>query len=200
VERPIKPLLRLGAVALVASGLLTGCGGTRQDHAEPSGTFKVRVVKASFPAHQHIADSTLMRVVVRNTDTRTLPDVAVSILSDTPGDTAGGFYAKNTEPGLADASRGVWLVDQGPRGGDTAYVSTWALGPLPAGRTRTFEWHVTPVVAGTHTVRYRVAPGLNGKARIDHGEPTTGTFKVQVSAKPAEATVNPATGAVEKTS
>src|SRR5690348_10147104 len=47
-----RTVTALGAVALVAAG----CGsGTRQDASEPLGTFKVDVVKASFPAKQRLA-------------------------------------------------------------------------------------------------------------------------------------------------
>ena len=42
-----------------------------------------------------------------------------------------------------------------PGGGQTAYVNTWALGPLAPGRTQTFGWQVVPVKAGAHTVHYR---------------------------------------------
>jgi hypothetical protein len=63
-------------------------------------------------------------------------------------------------------------------------------------------WRVTPVVAGSHTLRYRVAAGLNGKAKAqtaDGGEPA-GVFRVNVSSKPPNATVDPATGKVVQSS
>ena len=184
--------------AVVAASLAAGCGGgERQDANEPSGAFKVDVVKATFPKQQRLSQTAVMRIVVRNADTRTIPDVAVSVLSDDPKG-GGGFATRSAEPGLADPSRNLWIVDRGPRGGDTAYVSTWALGPLPAGRSRTFEWHVTPVVAGAHTVRWRVAAGLDGKARAqtEGGHEAAGTIPVTVLSKPAAATVDPKTGDV----
>jgi hypothetical protein len=184
------------AVALTA-GSVAGCGGgERQDENEPSGTFKVDA-HASFPKRQRLSDSATMRVVVRNTGTRTIPNVAVTILSD-DAKGGGGFTTRAETAGLADPTRQLWIVDRGPRGGDTAYVSTWALGPLPSGRTRSFVWHVTPVVAGSHTVRWRVAAGLNGKARAqtDAGREAAGTIRVNVSRKPAAVTVDPKTGDV----
>jgi hypothetical protein len=198
VEGSRRNLLATTVAAAVAASLVAGCGGgMRQDANEPTGTFKVDVVKASFPKQQRIAKATTMRITVRNADTRTIPDVAVSVLSEDPTG-GGGFNTRSDQPGLADPTRQLWIVDKGPSGGDTAYVSTWALGALPAGQSRTFEWHVTPVVAGSHTLRWRVAAGLNGNARAqtEGGQAATGTFPVTVSSKPAAVTVDPKTGDV----
>jgi hypothetical protein len=192
-------LLATTVAAITAAGLTAGCGGgQRQDANEPSATFKVDVVKASFSPQQRLSDDAVMRIVVRNADRRTIPDVAVTVTSEDDAKGGAGFTTRSSAPGLADPTRQLWIVDKGPRGGDTAYVSTWALGPLPAGRTRTFEWHVTPVVAGTHTLRWHVAAGLNGKAiaRTTAGRDAEGIFRVNVSSKPAAVTVDPKTGDV----
>ncbi|MCW2996584.1 MAG: hypothetical protein JWN65_133, partial [Solirubrobacterales bacterium] len=92
----------------------------------------------------------------------------------------------------------VWIVDDGPLGGGTAYTNTWALGALKAGETKRFVWKVTPVQAGSHEVRFRVAAGLNGKAKAQAqgGKVPEGSFDVTISPKPAQATVDPETGAV----
>src|SRR4051794_26220015 len=177
--------------ALCALGV-TGCGGgERQDKNEPSGDFDVRVVPASFPTSQHIADQSRMRISVRNTGQEALPNVAVTVH---------GFTRRDTQPGLADPSKPVWIVDRGPKGGDTAYVGTWALGRLPAGQTRVFEWRVTPIQPGLYKVSYEIAAGLNGKAKARgaSGGPPGGRFTVRVSGKPPQARVNPETGAVER--
>lgn len=168
-----------------------GCGGgERQDANEPSGEFPVDVVTASFPKSQRIAAKATMRITVRNTGDREIPNPAVTIDS---------FTKVSEQAGLADSSRPVWIVQTGPRGGDTAYVNTWAVGrPLPPGATRTFEWNVTPVVPGTRTVRWTVAAGLSGKARArtESGDKPQGKFTVNVSGEPADAKVDPTTGAV----
>jgi hypothetical protein len=193
-------LLATCVAASTAAGLVAGCGGgERQDANEPSGTFAVDVVKASFTPKQRLADSAVMRIVVRNADSKTIPNVAVTVTNDDDDAKGGaGFTTRSTSPDLADPTRQLWIVDRGPHGGDTAYVSTWALGPLAAGRTKVFEWHVTPVVAGTHTLRWHVAAGLNGKAiaRTKDGQDPAGTFRVDVSRKPAAVTVDPKTGDV----
>jgi hypothetical protein len=183
--------------AIIAVGFVAGCGGgERQDANEPSGTFKVKVLKASFPPHQRLAHSATMRVVVRNDSGETIPNVAVTISSDDDAKGGAGFTTRSTAPDLADPTRQLWIVDRGPHGGDTAYVSTWALGALAAGKTQTFEWHVTPVVAGTHVLRWHVAAGLNGKAvaRTANGQDPAGIFRVRVASKPAPVTVDPKTG------
>lgn len=177
-------------IILGLTGAFAGCGGgERQDANEPDRNFDVRVVQASFPAAQKIAEGTRMRIAVRNSGDRAIPNVAVTI---------DGFSSASQEPGLADPNRPVWIIDQGPRGGDTAYVGTWALGRVEPGRTRTFSWQVTPVVPGRHVVKFSVAAGLNGKAKAQAagGGRAAGRFDVEVSGKPSDSRVDPSTGAV----
>ena len=182
--------LRLSTVGTLLALAVAGCGGGEsQDKNEPSGTFDVAVVKGSFPTSQHVARQSRMRIAIRNAGQKTIPNVAVTVK---------GFTHRDTQQGLADANRPVWIVDRGPHGGDTAYVGTWALGALQPGRTRTFEWRVTPIRAGHYDVRYEIAAGLDGKAKArtkDGGRPS-GSFSVDVSGKPADARVDPATGKV----
>jgi len=182
--------LRLGMVGALFAFVVGGCGGgDRQDKNEPSGTFGVQVVRDSFPLSQHIARQSRLRILVRNSGQKTIPNLAVTVK---------GFSEADPQKGLADSSRPVWIIDRWPKGGDTAYVGTWALGSLAPGATRTFEWRVTPIKAGLHDVRYEVAAGLNGKAKAETsgGDKPTGSFTVRVSGKPADARVNPATGQV----
>jgi hypothetical protein len=179
----------LGVLAVLG---VAGCGGgERQDANEPSGTFDVRVVNASFPKAQHIAAPARMKIAVRNTGSKAIPNVAVTVK---------GFTRRDTQPGLADPTKPVFIVDSGPKGGDTAYVGTWALGKLGAGSTRTFEWRVTPIQPGRYHVSYEVAAGLDGKAKARGagGGPPSGSFNVLVSSRPPQSKVNPDTGAVER--
>jgi hypothetical protein len=186
--------------------MLAGCGGTRLDAHEPKGSYDMAVVHASFPTAQAVARPATLDLQVRNTGTRTVPNVAVSVDS---------FNYRSTFPGNADPVRPLWVIEQGPgaiakpkveteevsTGGNatTVYVNTWALGPLPAGQTRTFSWRVVPVTGGTHTVHYRLAAGLAGKARAQaaQGSSIEGQFTVDIAGKPAARHVNPATGQVE---
>lgn len=176
---------------LVVPALAAGCGGgTRQDANEPSGTFTVDVVSARFPAKQRLARQERMVVEVRNADTRTIPNLAVTLEP--------GFSVRSPRQDLADPERPVWIVDDAPVGGETAYTNTWALGALRAGQTRRFVWKVTPVRAGSHRVRFRLAAGLDGKAkaRAPGGRTAGGSFDVTISSKPAQARVDPETGRV----
>jgi hypothetical protein len=183
---------------VVAAGLgalaLAGCGGgTRQDANEPSATYTVNVVKASFPQSQRIAGQVRMDITVNNAGGKSIPNIAVTIEGADGAAPAQAFGANDPQVGLADTSRPIWIVDRGPHGGDTAYVNTWTLGRLRPHQEATFTWYVTPTVAGTHTVRYRVAAGLNGKAKaqLAGGGAPAGTFTVAVSAKPAGVKVSP---------
>jgi hypothetical protein len=174
----LLPLCALGA----------GCGGgERQDKNEPSGNFSVEVAKASFPAQQSLAEPTELSIVVRNTDSKPLPDVAVTVDS---------FTKASEQTGLADPQRPVWIVDRGPVGGETAYVSTWALGALAPGQSKTFTWKVTAIQSGTHEVSYKVSPGLDGKAKVADASAAAGKFSVRISDRPAQARVDPETGEV----
>jgi hypothetical protein len=176
--------------AMVAGLAVAGCGGgPRQDANEPSGTFRVDVVRASFPTKQRLAKSARMVITVRNSGNKTVPNLAVTVSS---------FASRSEQAGLADPSRAVWIIDEGPRGGDTAYVNTWALGSLAPGSTRRFVWRVTAVQPGTHTVKWQVAAGLNGKAKaaMSDNRAPEGSFTVDVFDRPAQSRVDPATGKV----
>jgi hypothetical protein len=98
------------------------------------------------------------------------------------------FSYESQQPGLADPERPIWIIDDPPRGGTTAYVDTWALGHLRPHETKTFRWGVTAVRAGTYKVDYQVAAGLNGNAKVRRAG-TTGTFQVNVTHQPSQACV-----------
>lgn len=182
------------AASLVA---LAGCGGgERQDENEPEGTYRVEVVEARFPGAQKLAKRSTLRVEVRNADTETIPNIAVTVR---------GFDQRVEGEDLADPERPVFVVNgepeeigglpesraQAPRGGDTAYVDTWALGKLPPGESRVFEWSVTAVEAGPYRVTYEVSAGLDGKAKAvtAAGQKPTGVFIGTIDDTPPDARV-----------
>jgi hypothetical protein len=175
--------------ATLAALVAAGCGGgERQDAGEKAGTYEVAAV-AHFAPKQRVADPELFVVDVRNTGRETVPNVAVTVSS---------FSARSEEADLADAQRPAWVIDREPRGGATAYVNTWALGPLAPGRAKRFVWRVVAVAPGTHTVKWQVAAGLNGKAKatLAGNRVPAGQFTVDVSDAPANLRVDPATGEV----
>ncbi|HEY1457377.1 MAG TPA: hypothetical protein VGF15_02560 [Solirubrobacteraceae bacterium] len=194
----------LGAGLLaVFCALVSGCGQTHQDASEPRGDFSVSIVKASFPAKQAISRATSLRLEIRNTGSRTIPNLAITVNS---------FGYRSEYPKLAANERPVWIVDQGPGaipsstvktvpfdspGSDvTATSNTWVAGAVPAGQTRTFVWMVTPVKAGLHTLSYRVAGGLSGKAhaQLSSTQAPIGHFSVNVASQPPITHVDPNTG------
>lgn len=205
-----------GSLAAIAVTLaVAGCGGNmRQDAGEPSGKFPVRVTAARFPTAQTLSQHTHLVIAVRNSGSKTIPNLAVTICNvscsatSQPGSGSGSgaqAFAENLDQAdLANPSRPVWIVDTppghceyscaqgGPGGAVTAYANTWALGPLRPGDTAKFDWGVTAVKPGRHVVSYVVAAGLNDKARAvtNRGSSPQGSFKVKISNAPAQAYVN----------
>jgi hypothetical protein len=191
--------------ACAASLPLAACGGgDKQDADEPSGNFSVQVTRASFPKQQRLAKTALMAIAVRNVGKDDLPTVAVTLRSGGGGSGAPGagvdaFSYRSTETGLQDPTRPIWIVDRGPRqvmsqgpgGGVTAYVGTWALGTLKPGQTKTFLWAVTPVRTGNYRVGWTVSAGLNGTARakLPNGRIPRGGFPVSIDGTPAQTQV-----------
>lgn len=178
---------------VVTTVLVAGCGsGPRQDADEPSGSYKLEVAAAKFPASQSIAQDSRMIVTVRNDDTKAAPNVAVTVETDPSkaGQGTVAFGQRVDDSRLSDNARPVWIVNEGPPGGDSAATNTWALGRLGAGETKTFTWKVTAVEAGSYTLRYRISPGLAGKAKLASGGRTDGLFKVTIDDKPVPARVN----------
>jgi hypothetical protein len=185
----MRSLVAMAALAV----LVAGCGGApRQDEDEPEGTWRLEVADARFPASQSIAESSTMEVQVRNADSKAAPNVAVTVETDPskPGSGTVAFGQRVDDPRLADPERPVWVVDEGPEGGDSAATNTWALGRLEAGQTKTFRWKVTAVQPGSYTIKYRISPGLDGKARLAGGGRTDGSFQVRIDDKPVPARVD----------
>jgi len=180
------------AAATAATVLLGACGGgdERRDAGAPDGTYTVAVERRSFPARQRLAQSAALVLTVRNAGDQAIPELAVTVHGFR--DRAGG--SRDADPG-----RDVWIVDEAPGSAATAFEDTWASGRLGVGRAATLRWRVTPVVAGTHTLRYEIAPAPAGgaRARPGGGEPS-GALRVRVSDRPARARVDPRSGEVRR--
>jgi hypothetical protein len=191
-----RPIVRGATAAAVAVALaLAGCGGSDGSQDEQSITYSVAIPVRSFPARQRLAEHVRLRIDVRNEGTRAIPNVAVTISS---GGAAGGtaveaFGSSLEGKGLASHSRPVWVVDDGPVSGDTAYANTWALGAIAPHHTRSFTWSVVPVRAGRYTLRYTLTGSTTGRSplRLADGGAARGSFTVDVSAKPAQVRVTP---------
>jgi hypothetical protein len=184
-------------IALAVSGCGGGASGDRQDKDEPSGKFPVEVSEANFPTNQKLAESSTMRIVVRNAGDREIPNVAVTVQCDDEKDGGNGSFDRQISgTDVADKNRPNFVVDRipgpdRPPGNEhldplersTAYVNTYTLGKLAPNKEADFEWKVTAVHAGPFRVCYRVAAGLDGKAVAtqEGGQPLEGEFSGDVS-------------------
>jgi hypothetical protein len=204
---------------LVASTLgLTACGGgQRQDVTEPSGNFPVQVSKAKFANRQRLAQTSDLELGIKNVGKDTVPNLAVTIYTGeikagvaSTGSGQGSFNVRLNDPNLADPNRPVWILendypklltpgvtaknlDQAPTAGAAAaQTDTFQFGAVEPGQSKDVVWRVTPVRAGTYTVHYQVAAGLEGKAKAvtRDGSPVKGEFVVTISSKPPQTCVN----------
>jgi len=188
-------MLRGATAAAAAVALaLAGCGGSEAPEPEPSATYSVAIPVRAFPARQSLAEHVQLRLDVRNESTRTIPNVSVTLeTGNGPDGTVIAFGSRLEGKGLASRSRPVWIVDDGPLSGETAYANTWALGSIRPHDTRSFTWNVVPVRAGHYRLRYRLTGSTTGRSqlRLANGDAARGSFEVNVSGKPAEVRVTP---------
>ena len=178
------------AAALLCTLAFAACGDERQDADAPSGRFDLDVTDASFPAEQRIAEASTLRLEVENTGDREIPNLAVTVETEPAqdGQAPVAFGQSTDDPTLAASARPVWIVDEGPAGGDTAYTNTWAVGPLGEGESRAVEWKVTAAKAGAYKLGWRVAPALEGDVSLGDGR-TEGEFDVTIADDPVPARV-----------
>ena len=179
------------AVAAIALAALAGCGGGEpQDENEPEGDFQVEVVSATFPAKQKLGTSSDLEITVRNAGDEAVPNVAVTVA---------GFSFRREGTDLSDPNRPRFALngrpqevggfpearEAAPEGCETAYVNTWACGELEPGAEATLRWTVTAVASGPYEIDYRVAAGLDGKAKavVAGGSVPEGSFAGTISDK-----------------
>jgi hypothetical protein len=213
--RPLRVRVGLGIgllVALSAVGLAACGGGERQDADEPEGEFPVQIVSADFPSMQQLAQNTDLTLAVANTGERTIPDLAITIFTTSQTSTGkaadsgnlptsqGSFSVRSDQPDLAIPFRPVWILEEGypklegqtaPAGAEAAQTDTFSFGALAPNQTRRMVWNVTAVQPGTYTVHYRVAAGLQGKAKAvtADGSVPEGEFVVRISSEPPQTRV-----------
>jgi hypothetical protein len=194
-----------GFAALAASLLLVACGGgeERQDVNEVKRNYPVEIVTSEFPTRQRLAERTQLRIAVRNSGDRPIPDLAVTIsLAGAEGrNSLEPFSIRVPDPNLAVPDRPVWILEAGfpqllgageSAGAVTANQKTFAFDRLPPGETVAAVWEVTPVRAGDWRLTYQVDAGLFGKARAEtsDGQAPTGSFAVRIADEPAQTRVD----------
>ncbi len=113
----------------------------------------------------------------------------------------GSFSVRSEQQDLAIPFRPVWILETGfPKlegqtasaGAEAAQTDTYAFGALAANQTKRIVWNVTPVQGGTYTVHYRVAAGLEGKAKAvtADGSVPEGEFVVRIASAPPQTRVD----------
>lgn len=161
------------------------------------------MVKAQFPTSQLLAQTSMLRIGVRNTGDKTIPDLTVTIsVGGVAGRTSSlPFTIHDPQPGLAQPDRPVWVLAQSyPRfagsgrtaGAQTSNPKTFAFGPLKPGATTEVVWKLVAAKAGDYPLLYEIDAGLDGAAKAETAAGTQpgGSFAVHIEAKPPNTIVN----------
>lgn len=192
----------IGLVALAAAALLGACGESSSDSNEPTGTFHVKVTRASFPAVQKLGQTSLLHLGVRNTGKRTVPGLAITftIAGKQGVDSALPFGVNDPQPQLAQPDRPVWVLAQtyprlrgssSPGGTSTSNPKTFDFGPLKPGESTEAVWKLSAVRPGKYTLLYDINGGLSGnsKAKTEGGVTPGGSFQAEISERLPETEV-----------
>src|SRR4051794_9736925 len=153
-------VLSLFALALAVAA--AGCGGERGDANASQETFKVEVVDWKFPVDQPLGKPVNFVLVVRNTDTKAIPELVVSIR---------GLRTFVKQENAASETRPIWVpnetnyADVTPN--STATGNTYSLGSLDADQQRRYVLPLTPIRRGTHTIGYTLSGNLQGASKIE---------------------------------
>jgi hypothetical protein len=181
------------AAALALS--IAACGSeSSSDSNEPSGTFQVKVTDASFPASQHLGETSLMQLGIRNTGKKTVPALAVSVsIAGEEGQASTlPFAIHDPQPELAQPDRPVWVLaahypkfvgSSAPGGAETSNQKTYDFGPLKPGKTANLVWKLSAVKGGHYDLLYAINAGLGNqvKTKTGGGVKPGGSFSVQIS-------------------
>lgn len=183
---------------------LAACGGGEEsaDSNQAPGTYRVKVVKAEFPAKQRLGQTTLLRLGVRNTGRKALPSLTVTISGGgkEERDSALPFGYRDPAAGIAQPDRPIWALaarypkangSSEPAGAETASLKTFSFGPLKPNATTEAVWKLSAVKAGSYKLFYEIGAGLTDetKAKTANGTEAGGSFAVQISNVPPEVVV-----------
>jgi hypothetical protein len=197
--------IRVAIAALLAAALaasVAACGGSSSDANEPEGNFRVDVTKASFPARQQLGQTYLLKLGVRNTGDKQLPELTVSVMiKGKAGETSTlPFAIHDPQPGLAQPDRPVWVLaahypklagSSAAGGAESSNQKTFDFGPLKKGASADMVWKLSAVKAGDYTLVYSVDAGLSGKAKAVTGSGVApgGSIRTNIAASQHDAEV-----------
>jgi hypothetical protein len=190
---------RAAIVAVLAASLafsVAACGDSESssDANEKAGTYHFKVTSASFPTRQHLGQTTLMRLGIRNNGEETVPALTVNI--SVAGKEGRGstlpFGIRDPQPELAQPDRPVWVLAEHypklagtttPGGAETSNQKTYDFGPLKSGETANLVWKLSAVKSGHYGLLYAIDAGLGDqvKATTRGGVSPGGSFSVQIS-------------------
>ena len=191
---------------------LTACGGgSSSDANETEGNYDVKVSEASFPTEQHLGQTYLLNLGVRNTGDKTIPALTVNVSikgKEGEGSTL-PFGIRDPQPELAQPDRPVWVLaahypkfagSTASGGAETSNPKTFDFGPLKKGATANTVWKLSAVKAGTYTLVYSVEAGLTDttKAKTGGGAAPGGSITVKISSAERNTEVNDSGEVVEK--
>lgn len=163
-NRRARHLRQIAAVMLCVftAALATGCGGQpRQDKDAPTGNWEVTVLDWQFAEKQPLGEPQDFVLKVRNSDTRAIPQLIVTI---------GGLRETVYQPGAATDVRPIWMLKEPDYANVTPYNAklsqSFNLGKLEPGETATYTVNLTPLRRGRHEVTYRLSPALFGENKV----------------------------------
>ena len=197
--------------ALLALSIAACGGGSSSDANEAEGNYDVKVTDASFPTEQHLGQTYLLKLDVRNTGDKTIPALTVNVaIKGKQGEGSSlPFGIRDPQPELAQPDRPVWVLaahypkfsdSSANGGGETSNPKTFDFGPLKKNASADVVWKLSAVKPGTYTVVYAVEAGLSGttKAKTGGGAAPGGSFTVKISSAERNTEVNDSGEVVEK--
>ena len=166
---------------------------------KPTGTFHVKVTEASFPRPQHLGQTSLLQLGIRNTGKRTVPGLTVTftIAGKEGVDSSLPFGVSDPQTGTRPARPAGLGPGRRPTRACTAPPTPAAprprtrrpspSGPLKPGETTQAVWKLSAVRAGKYTLLYNVGAGLSGeaKAKTENGVAPGGSFTTEITAATA---------------
>jgi hypothetical protein len=203
------------AVAAVLTALLAlslaACGGSSSDANEAEGNYRVKVTDATFPTEQHLGQTYLLDLGIRNTGDKTIPALTVNVSikgKEGEGSTL-PFGIRDPQPELAQPDRPVWVLaahypkfvgSSASGGAETSNPKTFDFGPLKKNASADVVWKLSAVKPGNYTLVYAVEAGLSDttKAETGGGAAPGGSFTVKISSAERNTEVNDSGEVVEK--
>ncbi|MBS1888473.1 MAG: hypothetical protein JSU06_14930 [Actinobacteria bacterium] len=200
----------MGSAVLAMAVLLSACGESSSSSNEKSGTYEVAVTGASFPSHQFVGQTSLLKIAARDTGEKPVPNLAITVnVEGKEGEAARiPFAIHDPQAGLAGPDRPVWVLSAAyPRlagsshtaGAETSNAKTYTFGELKPGESVEAVWKLSAVRPGKYTIGYEVEAGLTGntKAKTSSGVTPGDTFVTQITTELPETEVNAAGEIVE---